>query len=226
MTRVEAEVFLLFYDSECAYISQSPHPCTHAYTYTTATLTFRFFSSFLLSLTLDGWNVEFGVYVGRNGVPLPDRATVEWEGQADQVSFRFPYALLFCSAFVEVRHLITGHLIQIIRAGAGGGVGGSQTLRCLWDGRGGARSFDHDSDLRGDGYHIGASVDGGGSSVELPTVLGAADLAFPATSDEWGAQPSSSAVTQQCVFTLFAPVPPPYSPLEEPVEPEDADSII
>lgn len=168
----------------------------------------------------------FGVYVDRYGVPLPDRSIVEWEGQADGVSFRFPYVLLFCVNFVEVRHLITGRLTQIIRADAAGGVGGSQTLRCLWDGRGGARSFDYDPDISGGGYHPGTSADGSGSSTELPTVLGAVDLAVPVAGDEWGAQSSSSVARQQCVFTLFAPIPPPYSLVEEPAEPYDANSII
>lgn len=156
----------------------------------------------------------------RHGVPLLDRGIIEWEGQAERASFRFPYVLLFCTAFVEVRNLLTGHLTQIIRAGSDGtgtGVGG--TIRCLWDGRGGARNFDYDPDFGGAWYHSG-SGDGGGS--EFPTVVGVTDL--PATS-EWGAQ-SSSARTQQCVFTLFSPVPPPYSLVGEPAEPYDANSII
>jgi hypothetical protein len=192
MARVGTEIFILCYDSECTYIPQF---------------------SFLLPLSLiytishnrkkkNNKKTEFGVYVDRRGVPLLDRAIVEWEGQADRASFRFPYVLLFCSAFVEVRHLITGHLTQIIRPEAGGGGelaveggGGPQTTpKCLWDGRGGARTFDHDfHDFAGSGDHY-ATGTGGGSSVELPTVLGAVDLAFPVTSDEWGAQSSSSSI--------------------------------
>ena len=184
---------------------------------------------------------EFGVYVDRYGVPLLDRGIVEWEGQADRASFRFPYVLLFSSSFVEVRHLITGHLTQIIRpeavaggegeggrGGGGGGGGGPQTgLRCLCDGRGGARNFEYDlQELGGSAvYHHNTGT--GVSSVELPTTLGAVDLPFPVASDEWGAQSSSSSiVTQQCVFTLFAPIPPPYSLVEEPVVPYDANSIL
>ena len=181
------------------------------------------------------------MYVDRYGVPLPDRGIVEWECQADRASFRFPYVLLFSSTFVEVRHLPTGHLTQIIRpevaSGSGRGRGrgrGEGRLRCLWDGRGGAgRNFDydpHDRDFGGVEHHETTSTGSGnpGSPVELPTTLGAVDLDLPVTSDEWGAQSSSSSsiVTQQCVFTLFAPVPPPYSLLEEPVVPYDANSII
>lgn len=146
-------------------------------------------------------NPEFGVYVNRFGVPLLDRGIVEWEGQADRASFRYPYVFLFCSTFVEVRNLITGRLIQIIRpdaATAGSSVGrgeeGPQTLRCLWDGRGGARSFDYDPEL---------DEDGTWPSVELPAMLGAVDLPLPS---------SFSAAMQQCVFALSAPVPPPRSP--------------
>jgi len=121
---------------------------------------------------------------------------------------------------VEVRNLITGHLTQIIRADttAGNGNGGGPPIRCLWDGRGGARNFNYDLDFSGGQYNNGG--DGGG--LDLPTILGVVDLP---TTNEWGAQ-SSSAVTQQCVFTLFLPIPPPYSPVEEPVTPYDANSII
>ena len=85
-------------------------------------------------------------------------------------------------------------------------------MRCLWDGRGGTRNPDLDLEFGGGG-------DGGSG---LPTVLGVADLP---TTNEWGAQ-SNSVMTQQCVFTLFSPVPPPYSLVGEPVTPYDADSLI
>ena len=147
----------------------------------------------------------------RHGAPLLDREIVEWEGQAERASFRFPYVLLFCSTFVEVRNLITGHLTQIIRADAAGRGGSGGTMRCLWDVRGGSRGSDYDLDFGG----------GEGGS-DLPTVLGVADLP---TANEWGAQ-SSSAMTQQCVFTFFSPVPPPYSLVGEPTVPYDADSLI
>ena len=184
---------------------------------------------------------EFGVYVDRYGVPILDREIVEWEGQACRASFRFPYVLLFSPAFVEIRHLIAGHLIQIIRAddaignyigGGGGGCGGGP-VRCLWDGRGGDRNSGYDPEFGyvggGDyGSGSGDGLNGNSDGSELPTVLGVVDLPIPTTANEWGAQStSSSVVTQQCVFTLFSPVPPPYSPLvEEPTIPYDANSII
>ena len=181
--------------------------------------------------------LEFGLYVDRYGVPLVHREIVEWEGLACRASFRFPYVLLFSPAFVEIRSLITGHLIQIIRAdvavGNLGGCGGAP-IRCLWDGRGGSRNANYDPEFGyvgaggdyGSGSNDGMHGDSDGS--EFPTVLGVVDLPVPTTANEWGAQSSSSSVvTQQCVFTLFSPVPPPYSPhVEEPTVPYDANSII
>ena len=175
---------------------------------------------------------EFGLYVDRSGVPLPDREIVEWEGQADRVSFRFPYVLLFCSAFVEIRNLITGHLIQIVRAeptvGNEGSGGGGPPMKCLWDGRDGSRTSDYDPEFGHISVDYSSRPGGGSVGSDLPTVLGVVNLPIPTTTDEWGAQSSSSSVlTQQCVFTLFSPVPPPYSPLvEEPTIPYGADSII
>lgn len=170
-------------------------------------------------------------------MPLLDREILEWEAQACRASFRFPYVLLFSPAFVEIRHLITGHLTQIIRADdaigkyVGGGCGGGP-IRCLWDGRGGARHSGYDPEFG----HVGAGDYGSGSNdglhggpdgSELPTVLGVVDLPIPTTVNEWEAQSSSlPVVTQQCVFTLFSPVPPPYSLVEEPTIPYDANSII
>ena len=175
---------------------------------------------------------EFGAYVDRYGVPLLDREIVEWEGQACWASFRFPYVLLFSSAFVEIRHLVTGRLTQIIRADdaignhGSGGCGGP--MRCLWDGRGGGRTASYDPEFGHVGDYGPGSNDGTSDGSELPTVLGVVDLPIHTTGNERGAHSSSSsAATQQCVFTLFSPIPPPYSPLvEEPTIPYDANSII
>ena len=194
MTRVETEVFILCYDSEYHLPARIPASSKWVQVNNVSRLPHQ---------------PEFGVYVDRHGVPLLDRDIIEWEGQAERASFRFPYVLLFCSTFVEVRNLITGHLTQIIRADATGH-GGGKTIRCLWDGRG--KNLNSDYDLNG----------GGDGGPDLPTVLGVADLHM---TNEWGAQ-SSSAMKQQCIFTLFSPVPPPYSLVGEPVEPYDADSLI
>ena len=39
---------------------------------------------------------------------------MEWQGTAARVAFHSPYLLLFDSRFVEVRHIDTGRLVQII----------------------------------------------------------------------------------------------------------------
>ncbi|KAF5362265.1 hypothetical protein D9756_002201 [Leucocoprinus leucothites] len=70
---------------------------------------------------------EFGLYVNKHGDPSRTNSTVEWEGTADRVALHAPYILLFDPRFIEVRHVDTGRLAQIIS-----GV----DVRCVWDGRG------------------------------------------------------------------------------------------
>ncbi|KAI0058941.1 Dbl-like domain-containing protein [Artomyces pyxidatus] len=70
---------------------------------------------------------EFGLYVNRHGDPSRTKGTIEWEGTAERVAWHPPYILLFDSRFIEVRHVETGRLCQIIPG---------NDLRCIWDGRG------------------------------------------------------------------------------------------
>ncbi|KAF8887321.1 CNH domain-containing protein [Infundibulicybe gibba] len=70
---------------------------------------------------------EFGVYVDKHGDPSRSAATIEWEGTAERVALHSPYILLFDSRFIEVRHVETGRLAQIIPG---------TDVRCIWDGRG------------------------------------------------------------------------------------------
>ncbi|KAF7790213.1 hypothetical protein EIP86_001165 [Pleurotus ostreatoroseus] len=70
---------------------------------------------------------EFGLYVDRHGDPSRGVQTIEWEGLAEHVAWHPPYILLFDSRFIEVRHVETGRLAQIIQG---------NDLRCIWDGRG------------------------------------------------------------------------------------------
>jgi hypothetical protein len=79
-----------------------------------------------LQLILMRRTVEFGIYVNKHGVPSRSTGTIEWEGTAEHVAIHWPYILLFDSRFIEVRHVATGLLAQIIP--------GSET-RCIWDGR-------------------------------------------------------------------------------------------
>lgn len=70
---------------------------------------------------------EFGMYVDRHGDPSRPVITVEWEGTAERVAYHPPYVLLFDPRFIEIRHVDTGRLAQIIPG---------NDVRCLWDGRG------------------------------------------------------------------------------------------
>ncbi|KAF8159396.1 CNH domain-containing protein [Crassisporium funariophilum] len=70
---------------------------------------------------------EFGLYVDKHGDPCRSAGTIEWEGTAERVAFHSPYILLFDSRFIEIRHIQTGRLAQIISG---------TDVRCLWDGRG------------------------------------------------------------------------------------------
>ncbi|KAF5373356.1 hypothetical protein D9615_007361 [Tricholomella constricta] len=71
-------------------------------------------------------NSQFGIYVNKQGFPSRDACTIEWEGTADSVAFHPPYVLLFDPRFIEIRHVETGRLSQIIPG---------QDVRCVWDGR-------------------------------------------------------------------------------------------
>ncbi|KAN0135929.1 CNH domain containing protein [Lactarius tabidus] len=66
---------------------------------------------------------EFGLYVNRQGEPSLTKGTIEWEGTAEHVAFHPPYVLIFDSRFIEVRHIETGRLCQIIPG---------NDLRCIW----------------------------------------------------------------------------------------------
>ena len=69
------------------------------------------------------------MYVDKHGDPSPGRrmGTIEWEGTAERVAWHPPYILLFDSRFIEIRHVETGRLAQVISG---------NEMRCIWDGRG------------------------------------------------------------------------------------------
>ena len=70
---------------------------------------------------------EFGLYVDKFGDLSRSISTVEWEGKAERVACHPPYILLFDTRFIEIRHVETGHLVQIISG---------NDIQCIWDGRG------------------------------------------------------------------------------------------
>jgi RHO1 GDP-GTP exchange protein 1/2 len=67
------------------------------------------------------------MYVNQHGKPSSERGTIEWEGTAEHVVWHPLYILIFDSHFIEVRHVETGRLCQIIPG---------HDLRCIWDGHG------------------------------------------------------------------------------------------
>jgi hypothetical protein len=69
---------------------------------------------------------EFGLFVDRQGNPSRSTGIIEWEGTAERVAMHAPYVLLFDSRFIEVRHVETGRLVQVIAG---------NDIRCVWDGR-------------------------------------------------------------------------------------------
>jgi hypothetical protein len=70
--------------------------------------------------------LEFGVYVDKHGDPSRGAQTIEWEGTAERAALHSPYILLFDTRFIEIRHVESGKLVQIIPG---------QDVRCIWEGR-------------------------------------------------------------------------------------------
>jgi len=70
---------------------------------------------------------EFGLYVDKHGDPSRRMGIVDWEGKAERVAWHPPYILLFDRRFIEIRHVETSRLVQIIPG---------NDMRCVQDGRG------------------------------------------------------------------------------------------
>ncbi|KII86069.1 hypothetical protein PLICRDRAFT_44527 [Plicaturopsis crispa FD-325 SS-3] len=69
---------------------------------------------------------KFGLHVDSEGNPT--HPLFQWEGQsAERAVLELPYILLFHNRCIEVRHVDTGKLVQIIPG---------TNMRCTWDGRG------------------------------------------------------------------------------------------
>jgi RHO1 GDP-GTP exchange protein 1/2 len=71
--------------------------------------------------------IEFGIYIDKHGIPSRNSGAIEWEGTAERLALHAPYILIFDSRFIEIRHMDTCRLSQIIPG---------NDLRCIWDGRG------------------------------------------------------------------------------------------
>ncbi|RKP13830.1 CNH domain-containing protein, partial [Piptocephalis cylindrospora] len=61
---------------------------------------------------------EFAFYVNRLGRRARTHWLVYWEGHPDSFAIRYPYVLAFDPSFIEVRHVETGALEQIIPMGS------------------------------------------------------------------------------------------------------------
>lgn len=104
--------------------------------------------------------------------------TVEWEGRVRRVACHPPYILLFDSRFIEIRHVATSHLVQIIFG---------NDIRCIWDGRGTNRS------------QTISETPWDGVVSEEPRVHGVMSVESP--------QPDRRGVTTQQVFELVPTAP-------------------
>lgn len=74
---------------------------------------------------------ECGLYVDKHGEPSRRIGMVEWEGIAERAALVPPCILLFGKRFIEIRHVETGRLVQVIPG---------FDMRCTWDGRGTSHS--------------------------------------------------------------------------------------
>ncbi|ORX58117.1 hypothetical protein DM01DRAFT_1219091 [Hesseltinella vesiculosa] len=68
---------------------------------------------------------EYGFYIDSKGNRLYPKFLIEWEGHPEAFAYQYPYIIAFDQSFIEIRHIVTGELAQIIR--------GSH-IRCLNNG--------------------------------------------------------------------------------------------
>ncbi|ORX40726.1 CNH domain-domain-containing protein [Kockovaella imperatae] len=57
---------------------------------------------------------EFAFYVNKNGWRARPKWAIVWEGMPTAFALQYPYIVAFEPTFVEVHHVETGHLVQII----------------------------------------------------------------------------------------------------------------
>ena len=67
-------------------------------------------------------HVEFAFFVDKSGKRAKKEFIVYWEGKPVSFGFHSPYIVAFDQDFIEVRHIETGNLEQIIRG---------QHIQCL-----------------------------------------------------------------------------------------------
>ncbi|KAI7896137.1 CNH domain-containing protein [Mucor mucedo] len=57
---------------------------------------------------------ELAFYIDKKGKRVRKDWSISWEGNPTAFSFRFPYVVAFNTNFIEVRHMDTGDLLQVI----------------------------------------------------------------------------------------------------------------
>ncbi|KAG0187123.1 RHO1 GDP-GTP exchange protein 2 [Apophysomyces sp. BC1034] len=90
---------------------------------------------------------EYGFYINGKGNRMYPNFLIEWEGHPDYFAFYYPYVIAFDQSFIEVRHIETGQLEQVIRG---------HNIRCLNNGHKTELPliFGMMSDPRKDTYHF------------------------------------------------------------------------
>ncbi|KAI8081492.1 CNH domain-containing protein [Halteromyces radiatus] len=57
---------------------------------------------------------DLAFYIDKKGRRVRQDWMMRWEGHPTAFAFRYPYIVAFDSSFVEIRHIDTGHIVQII----------------------------------------------------------------------------------------------------------------
>ncbi|KAI8053465.1 CNH domain-containing protein [Syncephalis plumigaleata] len=79
---------------------------------------------------------EFAFFVNKNGRRSRPNWLVTWEGEPSAFAINYPYILAFDSKFIEVRHVVTGELEQIIPTGTLRSLSThSESIHCVTTGR-------------------------------------------------------------------------------------------
>ncbi|KAF7731444.1 RHO1 GDP-GTP exchange protein 2 [Apophysomyces ossiformis] len=68
---------------------------------------------------------EYGFYINGKGNRVYPNFLIEWEGHPEHFAFVYPYVIAFDHCFIEIRHVETGQLEQVIRG---------HNIRCLNNG--------------------------------------------------------------------------------------------
>lgn len=69
---------------------------------------------------------EFGLYVDSQGEPSRQSGVIQWDIRAQRAALHSIYILLFNYSSIEIRHIATGDLVQIIS---------EERVRCVENGR-------------------------------------------------------------------------------------------